>query len=82
VGYKYGKAEYDAKLKALITVADVIFSTVARRHLNYINQEDTVYARLVALKKRIAPNDLGRQIDLLDSYSDLQTAPKFQDIEA
>jgi hypothetical protein len=79
--YRVQKASFDHKMASLEAISDTIFSSIDRRHLTYINSEDTVHGNLCALRKRIAPTDIGRELELRNSYQELLKGPTNQDLE-
>ena len=57
-------------------------TSIVARHINtYILGTDLVYNTLVALKERVAPTDIARQLYLSTQYATVKKGPKNQNIE-
>jgi hypothetical protein len=77
--YKIELVRYQRQREALNNIKDFIITSVARQHLSYLENKTTVYQMLTALKKRIAPTDRARKIELARRYRDIQQGPVNQD---
>jgi hypothetical protein len=54
---------------------------VSTNNIVYINDKTMVYQMLVALKKRLAPTDYARKLELACKYNKLKKFLKKEDIE-
>jgi hypothetical protein len=70
--YKIELVRYRQQREALNSLKDFIITSVARQHLSYLEEKTTVYQMLTALKKRVAPTDRARKMELARKYRDLQ----------
>jgi hypothetical protein len=77
--YKIELVRYQRQRDTLNNIKDFIITSVARQHLSYLENKTTVYQMLTALKKRIAPTDRARKIELARRYRDIQQGPVNQD---
>ena len=55
--------------------------TVNRQYILYLNGADTIYQKLVALKKRLTLTDRARELNVTRKYHDLLRALKVYDHE-
>ena len=69
---------YERQEKALLAILDLIQSMVSRNLRSYIHGLDTPHSILKALKKRLAPTDLQRRIELSRELQALKKAPRGQ----
>jgi hypothetical protein len=79
--FRHELVTYRRKKEALQDIHNFILTTIARQHILYIANKDSVYQILSALKKRIAPTDRARELEVTRQYRDLQKAPKNQQIK-
>ncbi|ERF70711.1 hypothetical protein EPUS_09493 [Endocarpon pusillum Z07020] len=79
--YKYDMMRYRDRQSALSSIQDFILTRIDRQHLILLGGKETVYQMLTALKKRLAPTDRAREMDVIRRYRDLQRAPKYQQID-
>lgn len=79
--FKYDMMKYRDQREALKSIQDFILTRVDRQHLILLEGKETVYQMLVALKKRLAPTDRAREMDVIRRYRELQRAPKSQQID-
>jgi hypothetical protein len=79
--YKEDLAIAKQVLDTIQTVRNHIVTTVSTTNIVYINDKTTVYQMLVALKKRLAPTDYARKLDLAHKYNKLKKFSKKEDIE-
>jgi hypothetical protein len=70
---------YERKRAALRDIKNYILTTIARQNLSFVIDQQTPYQMLTALKKRIAPTDRARKLDLARHYQDLGKAPRAQE---
>ena len=68
-------------LDAIQTVRNYILTTVSSRNIVYIKDKSTVFQMLVALKKRLAPTDYARKLEVVHKYNKLKTYSKRENIE-
>ena len=47
---------------------NVVLSTVSTINLEYVKEETILYKKLVALKKRLAPTDQAKELDIIRYY--------------
>jgi hypothetical protein len=79
--YKEDLAVAKQILDTIQTVWNHVVTTVSTRNIVYINDKTSVYQMLVALKKRLAPTDYARKLDLARKYNKLKTYSKREDVE-
>jgi len=79
--YKEDLAIAKQVLDTIQTVRNHIVTTVSTKNIVYINDKTTVYQMLIALKKRLAPTDYARKLDLATKYNKLKTFSKQEDVE-
>jgi hypothetical protein len=79
--YKEDLAIAKQVLDTIQTVRKHLVTTVSMNNIVYINDKNTVYQMLVALKKRLAPTDYARKLDLAHKYNKLKTYSKKDDLE-
>ena len=79
--YKENLAIAKQILDTIQTVRKHIVTTVSTRNIVYINDKTTVHQMLVALKKRLAPTDYARKLELARKYNKLKTYSKRENIE-
>ena len=79
--YKEDLAVAKQVLDTLQTVRTHIVTTVSMTNIVYINDKTTIYQMMVALKKRLAPTDYARKLDLARKYNQLKKYTKREDIE-
>jgi hypothetical protein len=58
-----------------------IAATVAASNIVYINDKSTVYQMLVALKKRLAPTDYARKLEISQKYLTIKAFSKTEEVE-
>src|SRR4051812_33326379 len=75
-GHKTQLAKYEKQRIALQDIQNHILSTLSRNNLSFIMDKETVYAKLTALKKRLAPTDRARKLELSQKYQALKKAPR------
>jgi hypothetical protein len=79
--FKENSRTYREKRDALKDIEQHIMTTVDRQHILYLDGADTVYQKLIALKKRLAPTDRARELDVARRYRDLLRGPNAQQSE-
>jgi Reverse transcriptase (RNA-dependent DNA polymerase)/Pol polyprotein, beta-barrel domain len=79
--YKEDLAIAKQILDTIQTVRNHVATTVSTDNIVYINDKTTVHQMLVALKKRLAPTDYARKLDLARKYNKLKKYTKRDDIE-
>lgn len=79
--YKEDLAIAKQVLDTIQTVRKHLVTTVSMNNIVYINDKTTVYQMLVALKKRLAPTDYARKLELACKYNKLKTYSKTEDVE-
>src|SRR5436305_15237973 len=79
--YKEELANTKQILNTIQTIRNYIVTTVSSRNIVYINNKNTIYQMLVALKKRLAPTNYTRKLDLAQKYNKLKTYSKRENIE-
>jgi len=79
--YKEELAVSKQVLDIIQAVRTHIVATVSMKNITYINGKTTVYQMLVALKKRLAPTDYARQLELASKYNKLKSYSKREDVE-
>ena len=79
--YKHKLSVYERQDTALASLRTYIQETISRTFLPYTFKGDTVYDILVALKKRVAPTDKARKVELTQRYQKLKKAPHGQNVE-
>ena len=62
--HKENLREYRDRVDALKGIEQHIMASVDRQHILYLDGADTVHQKLVALKKRLAPTDRARKMDI------------------
>ena len=68
-------------LETITRIRNFIVSTVSAKNIVYIKKTSTVYQMLVALKKRLAPTDDAKKIQLANQYNKLKRFQKNEPIE-
>jgi hypothetical protein len=79
--YKEEATNVKQILNTIQTVRTHIVTTVSTWNIVYINDKNTVYQMLVALKKRLAPTNYTRKLDLARKYNKLKTFSKRENVE-
>ena len=86
--YKLLMTEYREDLAIAKQVLDTvqvvqnhIVKTVSTSNIVYISDKTSVYQMLVALKKRLAPTDYARKLELASKYNKLKIYSKKENVE-
>jgi hypothetical protein len=72
---------YREQRDALKDIEQHIMTTVDRQNILYLDGADTVYQKLVGLKKRLAPTNRARTLEVTHRYRELLRGPKAQQHE-
>jgi hypothetical protein len=72
---------YDKQEAALTALRTTIQETISRAYLRYTFKCDSTYDMLTTLKRRVAPTDRARKIELINRYEKLRKAPQSQNLE-
>jgi hypothetical protein len=70
--YHEDLSQVSKTLETINKVRSYIVSSVATRNITYLESTTTVYQMLVALKKRLAPTDEAKKIQLIAQYNRLK----------
>ena len=68
-------------LDTIQVVRNHIVKTVSTSNIVYISDKTLVYQMLAALKKRLAPTDYARKLELASKYNKLKLYSKKEDVE-
>jgi hypothetical protein len=68
-------------LDIIQTIRNHIVSIVSAKNIRYINDKTTLYQMLVALKKRLAPMDYARKLEVVYKYNKLKKFTKKENVE-
>ena len=79
--YKQDMVTYQQQKSAMRSLLTTIQETISRTYLIYTLKCDTLYQMLRALKKRVAPTDRARLIELSHKYHKLQSIGRSQNLE-
>ncbi|KIX01178.1 uncharacterized protein Z518_08903 [Rhinocladiella mackenziei CBS 650.93] len=87
--YDYERDDYKRQLKkferqdqALKILNSIIVNTISRKSFTYILTGcDTPRKKLAALKKRLAPSDRAKELELIRQYNDLKKPPRSRDVD-
>jgi hypothetical protein len=79
--YKEDQSTVKQALDVIQTIRTHIVTTVSINNISYIKDNSTVYQMLVALKKRLAPTDRARKLDLIRQYSKIKTFRKNEPVD-
>ena len=63
--YKQNLSKYRAETEALTSIETFILTSIDKRHLILLKSKVNVYQMLIVLKKRFAPTDKAREIDII-----------------
>ena len=80
--HKTVEKEYKKKKTALTSLQSYITGIVARNLNTYILGINSVHNTLVALKERVAPTNIARELYLSTQYAKVKKGPKNQNFEA
>jgi hypothetical protein len=79
--YREDLATVKQVLDTLQTVRNHVVTTISVTNVVYIKNKSTVYQMLVALKKRLAPTDYARKLEVVHKYNKLKTFSKRENVE-
>jgi Reverse transcriptase (RNA-dependent DNA polymerase) len=79
--FKYAEKDYAQESGALKELSNHIVTTVSRLNYSFISKEETPWGMLSALRKRLAPTDRARQLDLARQYQELKKTPRAQQLD-
>ena len=79
--YREDLATVKQILDTLQTVRNHVVTTISVTNVVYIKNKSTVYQMLVALKKRLAPTDYARKLEVVHKYNKLKTFSKRENVE-
>ena len=79
--YREDLATVKQVLDTLQTVQNHVVTTILVTNVVYIKNKSTVYQMLVALKKRLAPTDYARKLEVVHKYNKLKTFSKQENVE-
>ena len=74
--HRYELQSARTTIEALKFLGTYIISTIDRSHLMHLDDATTIYQMLLILKKRLAPTDRARRIEVIRRYREMQKAPK------
>jgi len=72
---------YDKQEAALAALRTTIQETISRAYLRYTFKCDSTYDMLTALKRRVAPTDRARKIELINQYQKRKKSPQSQNLD-
>ena len=79
--YKESLSLARQEMESLKTIRNQLVTSVSKDNIVYIETKDTIYEMLVALKKRLAPTDEARKLEIIDKYHRLQHFDQKTDVE-
>ena len=79
--FREASRTYRDKRDAIKDLDHHIMTTVDRQNILYLDGAHTLYQKLMALKKRLAPTDRARTLEITRKYRDLLRGPKGQQQE-
>ncbi|KAF1964022.1 hypothetical protein BU23DRAFT_494288 [Bimuria novae-zelandiae CBS 107.79] len=74
--YEKQYTRYLKQKQALQNLNTDISTTIAKRHIYLLHNKDTPHARLVSLKKHLAPSTAVHRRDLIDNYRTSACVPR------
>ena len=80
--YKDQLSLVNRQLDSLCQIRNYIVTSTSKDNMVYIKNHTTAYEMLVALKKRLAPTDNARKIEVASKYAKLRVFDKKTDLEA
>lgn len=80
--YKESLSLVKQELDTLRAIRNHLVTSVSKENIVYIESQETIYDMLVALKKRLAPTDEARKLEVIDRYQRLRNYDKRIDVEA
>ena len=79
--YKEDLSIAKQEIDILNTIRNHIVTTVNMEIIVYIESKETIHETLVALKKRLAPTDEARRLEVIDKYQRLRIFDRQTDVE-
>jgi hypothetical protein len=79
--YKSQLSDYKETQRGIQQLQSYILSSISRTNITFIIGQTTLYNKLTALKKRLAPTDRARKHLLRQEYQKLKKPPKDQETE-
>lgn len=79
--YKESLSLARQEMETLKAIRNHLVTSVSKDNIVYIETKDTIYDMLVALKKRLAPTDEARKLDVIDKYRRLRHFDRKTDVE-
>jgi hypothetical protein len=76
--YKKKMRKYRERIDVLKNLNIFILISIDRFNLIYLRNQKTIHQKLSALKKRLAPTNRVRKLEMIRKYKDLQRALKHQ----
>jgi hypothetical protein len=80
--YKDNLSLVKQQIESLRQIRNHIMTSTGKDNIVYLKGKTTIYNMLVALKKRLAPTDDARKIEVATKYSKLRVFDKKTDLEA
>jgi transketolase N-terminal domain/subunit len=80
--YKDNLSLMKQQIESLRQIRNHIVTSTSKDNIVYLKGKTTIYDILVALKKRLAPTDNARKIEVATKYSKLRVFDKKTDLEA
>lgn len=79
--YKESLSLARQEMETLKAIRNHLVTSVSKDNIVYIETKDTIYDMLVALKKRLAPTDEARKLEVIDKYRRLRQFDRKTDVE-
>ncbi len=79
--YKDNLSLVKQQIESLRQIRNHIVTSISKDNITYLKDKATIYDMLVALKKRLAPTDDARKIEVATKYSKLKIFDKKTDLE-
>jgi hypothetical protein len=79
--WKVDRAENELKLTSLAAIDKAIHSAASKHHLMTIQNLDTSWAKLWALRSKLNPSDRERKLEIRAKWRELQSGPKGSQFE-
>ncbi|KAI0993953.1 hypothetical protein K3495_g14231 [Podosphaera aphanis] len=80
--YKEVLSQKKQEIDTLRGIRNHLVTSISKENIVYIESKDTIFEMLVALKKRLAPTDEARKMEVVDKYQRLRQFDKRTDVEA
>lgn len=79
--YKEKLSQVKAEIESLKLIRTHLVTSVSKENVVYIESKEGIHDMLVALKKRLAPTDEARKLEIIGKYNRLRTFDKRTDVE-